>query len=67
MAETPAQKPDVETLRRAMAQLGVPSLNDDWLERLASELEGLLKVVGRLDELDLSQVEPARIFMNRDR
>lgn len=66
MAGTLDKKPDMDILCRAMAQLWDLPINDERLKKLALELEGLLKVVSRLDELDLSQAEPARLFRNCD-
>ena len=59
-----ADTPDVDTLRRTMQQLGVARLKEEWLEEFAYQLEGILEVVRPLDQLDLPQEEPARIFIN---
>jgi hypothetical protein len=57
--------PDVETMRIAMDRLGVGQLDDAWLDRLAIELSALIEMGRRLDDLDLSNEEPANIFINR--
>ena len=65
MTSARAPKPDAEALRLAIQKLGFPSLDDDLLERFASELEGILKVTAPLERLDVSQAESARVFVNR--
>ena len=65
MAEAPSLGPDVETLRVAMDRLGVGQLDQAWLERFAEELQGLVEMGRKLDELDLSNEEPANVFINR--
>ena len=65
MADSSPLVPDVETLRIAMDRLGVDHLNEAWLERLSKELSALVEMSRKLDELDLSNEEPASIFINR--
>ena len=65
MAESSPLVPDVETLRIAMDRLGMGHLNEAWLERLSKELSALVEMGRKLDELDLSDEEPANIFINR--
>ena len=56
--------PDVETLRRAIRQLGVADVKEEWHQGFAFQLQGYLKAISPLDQLDLSQEEPARVFTN---
>ena len=65
MAESSQLGPDVETLRIAMDRLGVGQLDEAWLDRFALELQGLVEMGRKLDELDLSAEEPANIFINQ--
>ena len=60
-----ASKVDVETLRRVAHQILGAQFSEAWLKRIAVNLEGVLEETGRLDELDLTGVEPARVFTNR--
>ncbi len=65
MAETSQYGPDADTLRVAMDRLGVGQLDEAWLDRFAVELQGLVEMGRRLDELDLSAEQPANIFVNK--
>ena len=65
MTESSQLGPDAETLRIAMKRLGAGQLNEAWLDRFAQELQGLVDMCRKLDELDLSSEEPANIFINR--
>ena len=65
MAETPQFGPDADTLRIAMARLGVGQLAEAWLDRFAAELQGLVEMGRKLDEMDLTTEQPANIFVNR--
>ena len=65
MAESSQLGPDVETLRIAMDRLGVGQLDEAWLDRFALELQSLVEMGRKLDELDLSADEPANIFINQ--
>jgi hypothetical protein len=47
-----------------MDRLGVGQLDEAWLDRFALELQGLVEMGRKLDELDLSTEEPANIFIN---
>jgi hypothetical protein len=66
VADSSPLVPDFETLRMAMDRLGVDHLNDAWLERLSTELSALVEMGRKLDEMDLSDEEPASIFINRE-
>ena len=55
---------DAETLRIAMDRLGVGQLDEAWLDRFAVELQGLVEMGRKLDELDLSSEQPANVFIN---
>ena len=55
---------DAETLRIAMDRLGVGQLDEAWLDRFAVELQGLVDMGRKLDELDLGSEQPANIFIN---
>ena len=59
-----ADPPDIETLRRAIQQLGVANVKEEWLQGFAFQLQGYLDAIRPLDKLDLLQEEPARIFTN---
>ena len=65
MAETPHFGPDADTLRIAMDRLGVGQLDEAWLDRFAAELQGLVEMGRKLDEMDLTTEQPANIFVNR--
>ena len=55
---------NAETLRIAMDRLGVGQLDEAWLDRFAVELQGLVEMGRKLDELDLSSEQPANVFIN---
>jgi hypothetical protein len=57
--------PDADTLRIAMDRLGVGQLDEAWLDRFAVELQALVEMGRKLDELELSSEQPANIFTNR--
>ena len=65
MAESSQSSPDSETLRIAMARLGVAHLNEAWLDRFSKELSELVDMGRKLDEMDLSAEQPANVFINR--
>ena len=65
MAEPSQLGPDADTLRIAMDRLGVGQLDEAWLDRFALELQGLVEMGRRLDEMDLSNEEPANVFINK--
>jgi hypothetical protein len=65
VAETPQFGPDADTLRIAMDRLGVGQLDEAWLDRFAAELQGLVEMGRKLDEMDLTTEQPANIFVNR--
>ena len=56
--------PDADTLRISMDRLGVGQLDEAWLDRFAVELQDLVEMGRKLDELDLSSEQPANIFIN---
>ena len=64
MAESSKSLPDVESLRMAMDRLGVGQLNEAWLARFVNELAALVEMGRKLDEMELSDEEPASIFIN---
>ena len=55
---------DLETLDRMARELLGRELPRQWLERFAVQLEGVLEQTSKLDELDLTGIEPARVFRN---
>ena len=65
MEETPNFGADAETLRLAMDRLGAGQLDEAWLERFAQEVQGLVEMGNKLDEMDLTTEMPANIFVNR--
>lgn len=65
MAETPQSGADAETLRMAMDRLGAGQLDEAWLERFAQEVQALVEMGNKLDEMDLTAEMPANIFVNR--
>jgi hypothetical protein len=50
---------DKEQLRRAVARLTVDPLDPSEVERVVDEAAATLEALDMLDELDLSEVEPA--------
>lgn len=65
MADSSQPGPDANALRIAMDRLGVGQLDEAWLDRFAVELQGLVEMGRRLDELDLSAEQPANVFVNK--
>ena len=65
MEEKPNFGADAETLRLAMDRLGAGQLDEAWLERFAQEVQGLVEMGNKLDEMDLTTEMPANIFVNR--
>jgi hypothetical protein len=57
--------PDADTLRISMDRLGVGQLDEAWLDRFALELQALVEMGRKLDEMDLSNEEPANVFINK--
>jgi Asp-tRNA(Asn)/Glu-tRNA(Gln) amidotransferase C subunit len=55
---------DVETLARMARELLGQEYPREWLERFAVQLEGLLEETSKLEEWDLTGIEPARVFRN---
>lgn len=62
MAKT--SRVDVETLRRVAQQLLGARFSEAWLEKFALQMEGILEETSKLDELDLTGMEPATVFGN---
>ncbi len=60
-------KVDPQTLQKMIDEMGISPLDAALLKGYAQELGGLVEVIGRLDELDLSQEEPSHLFMNGGR
>ena len=48
-----------------MDRLGAGQLDEAWLERFAQEVQGLVEMGNKLDEMDLTTEMPANIFVNR--
>ena len=65
MAESSQLGPDADTLRISMDRLGVGQLDEAWLDRFALELQALVEMGRKLDEMDLSNEEPANVFINK--
>ena len=65
MAESRQLGPDADTLRISMDRLGVGQLDEAWLDRFALELQALVEMGRKLDEMDLSNEEPANVFINK--
>ena len=65
MAETPQSGANAETLRMAMDRLGAGRLEEAWLDRFAQEVQALVEMGNKLDEMDLTAEMPANIFVNR--
>ena len=65
VAETPHSGADAETLRMAMDRLGAGQLDEAWLDRFAHEVQELVEMGNKLDEMDLTGEMPANIFVNR--
>ena len=65
VAETPQSGADADTLRIAMDRLGAGQLDEAWLDRFAREVQGLVEMGNKLDEMDLTTEMPANIFINR--
>ena len=63
MADSSPQENDVHNLRIAMQRLGIGDFDDAWLARFADELDALLAMGSKLDELDLTQEEPSNIYL----
>ncbi len=63
MADSPPWEDDIHDLRIAMHRLGIGEFDDAWLARFANELDALLAMGSKLDELDLTQEEPSHIYL----
>ena len=61
MAETQQPGADGETLRMAMDRLGAGQLDEAWLDRFAQEVQELVEMSNKLDEMDLTAEMPANI------
>jgi Asp-tRNA(Asn)/Glu-tRNA(Gln) amidotransferase C subunit len=55
---------DLETLDRMARELLGREFSREWLEKFKLQLDGILEETSRLDDLDLTDVEPARVFRN---
>ena len=55
---------DLETLDRMARELLGREFSREWLEKFKVQLEGVLEETSKLDDLDLTGVEPARVFRN---
>lgn len=55
---------DLDTLDRMARELLGREFPREWLEKFKVQLDGVLEETSRLDELDLTGVEPARVFRN---
>jgi Asp-tRNA(Asn)/Glu-tRNA(Gln) amidotransferase C subunit len=55
---------DLETLDRMARELLGREFSRERLEKFKVQLEGVLEETSKLDDLDLTGVEPARIFRN---
>ena len=62
MAERPLYTVSKETLRRLATEMAGVQLSDEELEQLTPQMATLLADLSALEELDLSQIEPAVIF-----
>ena len=62
MAENPPTGLDIASLRVAMERLGAGTFEEAWLARFANELNMLVAMGRKLDELDLSGEEPCHIY-----
>ncbi len=65
MAETPQLGADADTLRMSMERLGAGELEEAWLDRFAVEVQELVEMGNKLNEMDLTAEMPANIFVNR--
>jgi Asp-tRNA(Asn)/Glu-tRNA(Gln) amidotransferase C subunit len=63
MAEKPVYTASKETLRRIAAELAGVQFTEEELEQLAPQVASLLADLSTLEELDLSRVEPALLFI----
>jgi Asp-tRNA(Asn)/Glu-tRNA(Gln) amidotransferase C subunit len=55
---------DLETLDRMARELLGREFSRERLEKFKVQLEGVLEETSKLDDLDLTGVEPARVFRN---
>ena len=55
---------DLETLDRMARELLGREFSREWLEKFKVQLEGVLEETSKLDDLDLTGIEPARVFRN---
>ena len=62
MAENPPTELEIASLRVAMERLGAGAFEEGWLARFANELNMLVAMGRKLDEMDLSGVEPCHIY-----
>ncbi len=62
MAERPTYTASKETIRRIATEMAGIQFSEAELEQLAPQMAALLADLSALEELDLSQIEPAVIF-----
>jgi len=62
MAEQPTYTVSKETLRRLATEMAGLQLSDAELEQLTPQMAALLADLSALEDLDLSQIEPAVTF-----
>jgi Asp-tRNA(Asn)/Glu-tRNA(Gln) amidotransferase C subunit len=67
MAERPTYTASQETIRRMAAEMAGLQFTEEEIEQLAPQVAALLADLSQLDALDLSQVEPAVIFVHPER
>ncbi|HEY7493436.1 MAG TPA: hypothetical protein VIH59_20270 [Candidatus Tectomicrobia bacterium] len=63
MSEQPTYTASKETLRRVTAEMAGIQFTEEELEQLAPQVAALLADLSTLEELDLSQAEPALRFI----
>jgi Asp-tRNA(Asn)/Glu-tRNA(Gln) amidotransferase C subunit len=63
MSEKPTYTASKETLRRMAAEMAGIQFTEEELEQLAPQVAALLADLSTLEELDLSQAEPALLFI----
>lgn len=63
MAEISPTGPDIASLRVAMERLRAGNFEDAWLSRFTNELNMLVAMGQKLDELDPSGAEPSHIYI----
>lgn len=54
----------LDGIRCTLRQLGIPDLDEAWLEEFVFQFEGIMDAVKPLNNLDLPREEPSQIFVN---